>query len=111
MRLFKPAKAVIFLDENLEKAFNSLPEDDILKKSIKRAIFDLKENAFCGERIRKELIPKEYIKKYKIDNLFWYSLSKDCRLIYSIIADRVEIIAAIVEYFSNHKDYEKRFKY
>ena len=74
MRLFKSANAVIFLDEDLEKAFNSLSEDSPLRKSIKKAINDLKENAFCGERIRKELIPKEYIKRYNIDNLFWYSL-------------------------------------
>lgn len=111
MRLFKSANAVVFLNEDLEKAFNSLSENSPLKKSIKKAILDLKSNAFCGERIRKELIPKEYIKKYNIDNLFWYSLSKEWRLVYSIVANKIKIIATIIEYFPSHKDYEKRFKY
>ncbi|MDP2926222.1 MAG: hypothetical protein Q8N99_07635 [Nanoarchaeota archaeon] len=69
MRLFKPADNVIFADERIEKDFNSLKEDDWVKKAILRAITDFKENAFCGERIKKEKIPKVYIQKYGIDNL------------------------------------------
>ncbi len=65
----KPSDKVVFVDDKLEDAFISLSENDWLKKAIKRAIDKLKENAFCGERIKKELIPKEYIKKYDINNL------------------------------------------
>lgn len=110
MRLYKPADKVIFANDRIEKDFNSINEDDWLKKALRRAIADFKENAFCGERIKKELIPKEYIKKYGIDNLLWYPLPNSWRLVYSVFADDNSLIAMIVEYFS-HPDYERRFKY
>jgi len=110
MGFIKPADGVIFADNTLEEAFNSLPEEDWLKKSVKRAIDKLTENVFAGEKIKKELIPKEYIKKYQIDNLYWYPLPEGWRLVYSVIADKVEILAVIIEYF-DHKNYERRFKY
>ena len=107
MSFSKPADGVIFADPELEKAFNQLVENSPLRK----AIYDLKENAFCGERIKKERIPKEYIKDYKINNLWWYPLSEGWRLVYSIInPGDIELLAVIIEYF-NHKKYERRFGY
>ncbi|MBS3094237.1 hypothetical protein J4474_01090 [Candidatus Pacearchaeota archaeon] len=110
MSFAKPSDEVTFIDEKTENAFDSLSEEDWLKKSIRKAIANLKENAFCGEKIRKELIPKEYIKKYNIDNLFWYPLPNGWRLVYSVLTNHVEILAVIIEYF-DHKNYEKRFNY
>ncbi|MDP2926479.1 MAG: hypothetical protein Q8N99_08935 [Nanoarchaeota archaeon] len=110
MRLFKPADNVIFADVRIEKDFNSLKEDDWIKKAIFRAIADFKENAFCGERIKKEKIPKVYIQKYGIDNLLWYPLPDGWRLVYSVFSDDNVLIAMIVEYF-DHKNYERRFGY
>ena len=111
MRPIQSAKGVIFAEDKTEKAFNSLAENSPLKKSIRKAISDLKENIYCGEKIRKEQIPKEYLRKYKIDNLFWYKLSKDWRLVYSVAGNNLEVLAIIIEYFSSHKEYERRFKY
>ncbi len=85
MRPLKPAQKVVFAEDNCETAFNSLRENDPIKKSIQKAIDTLKINAFSGEAIRKELIPKEYIQKYKINNLFWYPLSNGWRLVYSLM--------------------------
>ncbi len=110
MRLIKPANSIVFADDKLEETFNSLKDDDWLKKAIQKTINNLKENAFCGERIKKELIPKEYVKKYNIDNLFWYALPQGWRLVYSIISDNVKILAVIIDY-SDHKNYERKFKY
>ena len=91
--------------------FNALEENDWLKKALRKAIADLKENIFCGEHIKKKLIPKEYIKKYEIDNLWWYPLPNAWRLLYSIITpNNVEIIAGVIEYM-DHKSYERRFNY
>ena len=105
----KRADKVVFADDSMEEAFNSLSEEDWLKKALRKAIQDLKENAFCGERVPKRLMPKVYVQKYGIDNLFWYSLPKAWRLVYSVIApNNVEILAVIIEYF-NHKNYERRF--
>lgn len=110
MRPIKKADGIIFAEDRTEEAFNSLPDEDWLKKAIKRAIDTLKENVFSGEKIRKELIPKDYIQKYNVDNLFWYKLPKGWRLVYSVAGDDIEVLAIIIEYF-DHKNYERRFKY
>ena len=107
----KPSDKVTFVDDKLEEAFNSLNEEDWLKKAINKAIEKLKENAFCGERIKKELIPKVYVQKYGIDNLWRYPLPNAWRLVYSVIApNNIQILTVIIEYM-DHKNYERRFKY
>ncbi len=106
----KPSK-VVFINEKLERIFYSLDEEDFLKKSIKKAIKDLQKNAFCGIQIPKKLIPKEYIKKYSINNLWKYNLPKGWRLIYTVVPENeIKIISAILDWF-NHKNYEKKFGY
>jgi len=106
----KPSK-VVFINDKLEISFNSLKENDFVKKSMIRAIQDLRENAFAGIQVPKRLIPKEYIQEYGINNLWKYDLPKGWRLLYTITANNeVELISAILEWF-NHKEYEKRMKY
>lgn len=108
--MIKPSK-VVFINEKLHKNFNSLKKDDFIKKFIIRAIKDLRQNAFIGTQIPKKLIPKTYIQKYQIKNLWKYDLPKGWRLLYTITADNeVELISAILEWF-NHKTYEKKMKY
>ena len=65
------------LKKSYEKLKNSRAEDKLLHKWITRAIGDLDENAFCGIQLNKKLIPKAYIKKYGIDNLWKYDLRRD----------------------------------
>lgn len=108
--MIKPSR-VVFINNELEESYNSLKEGDFVKKAITRAIKDLKENAFSGIQLPKRLIPKEYIHKYGINNLWKYDLPKGWRLLYTITADNeVELISAILEWF-DHKEYERRFKY
>jgi hypothetical protein len=45
MRIIKKSK-VVFADDKIEKDFFSLDEKDEIKKSIKKAIKDIEENAF-----------------------------------------------------------------
>ena len=102
---------VVFISYELEVNFNSLAEDDFLKKSIIKAVKDLKQNAFAGIHIPKRLIPKEYIRKYNINNLWKYDMPKGWRLLYTVTSENeVELISAILEWF-NHKEYERKFKY
>ncbi|MAE49952.1 hypothetical protein CMI48_03935 [Candidatus Pacearchaeota archaeon] len=106
----KPEK-VIFVDEELEKAFAKLSEDDPLKKSITQAIKDLQQNAFYGRNVKKKLIPKELKKKYGFNNLWIYNLPNAWRLLYSITrSEDIKIIAAILDWM-NHKDYERLFNF
>lgn len=107
----KPADEVVFAELSLERAFLQLSDKSPLKKSIRKAIDKLKVDAACGEKIKRELIPKEYIKNYKINNLWWYPLADAWRLVYSLSSnEEVKILAIIIEFF-NHKEYERRFGY
>ena len=105
--IMKPDK-VIFIDKELEDSFNQLAESDPIKRSIKRAIQFIQEDFRCGRNVKKELIPKNLIKRYEINNLWIYDLSNGWRLLYSITSDKIEIIATILEWL-NHKDYNRLF--
>jgi len=111
MGIVKPADGVVFANDELEKAFNSLAVNSPLKKSIQKVIDKLKSNVFCGQQIPKDRIPKDYIQKYKINNLWWHPLSDAWRLVYSVVTPvNFEILAVIIEYY-DHKNYERRFGY
>lgn len=102
---------VKFVSENLENEFESLPEEEPLKKHIKRAIEDLKQNAFAGIQIPKRLFPKEYIQRYHVSNLWKYDLPKGWRIIYTIVREsEVQLLSIILEFF-DHKEYARRFHY
>lgn len=105
---------VVFADEKLKEAFEKLTdsttENRNLYKWLNRAFDDISENAFCGIQIPKRLIPKVYIEKYGIDNLWKYNLPNAWRLLYSVARDEIIIISIILEWLS-HKEYEKKFKY
>ena len=109
MRIIKKSR-VIFINDKIEKEFNELKDNDETKRWIRKAIEDLKQNAFCGIPMPKRLIPKEYALKYHVNNLWKYDLPNAWRLIYTIAKDEVKIMAIILEWF-DHKDYEKRFGY
>jgi Txe/YoeB family toxin of Txe-Axe toxin-antitoxin module len=102
---------VSFADEKVKEAFEALKkENPELHKFIERAIEDLKRDSFCGIAIAKRLIPKVYIKKYNIDNLWKYDLPGAWRLLYSVAGDKIKIVAIILEWL-DHKEYERRFGY
>jgi len=105
---------VVFADEKVKKAFERLKdsktEDKNRYKWLNRALDDIAEDAFCGTQIPKKQIPKEYIRKYEIENAWKYDLPNAWRLIYSVARDEIIIISIVLEWFS-HRDYEKRFGY
>lgn len=110
MRIIKPSK-VVFAEDKIEKEFYDLKENNEIKKYIKRAIEDMQKNAFCGIQLPKRLIPKEYIQKYNVQNLWKYDLPDGWRLIYTITTpNKIKIISVILEWL-DHPNYEKRFKY
>ena len=79
-----------FVDENVKKGFYKLEEGDNSEKElfrfINQAVDNIEKNAFCGTQILKRQIPKEYVKKYGVTNLWKYDLPNAWRLIYSIRA-------------------------
>jgi hypothetical protein len=105
---------VVFVDENLKEAYEKLKdsttEDKRLYKWLNRAFDDIKEDYTCGILIPKKFIPSSYIKKYGIDNCWKYDLPSGWRLLYSVKAKEILILAIIIEWLS-HKKYERRFNY
>lgn len=103
---------VKFADTQIKKAFEELSEfrEDKVHNWLTRAFKDIEENAFCGIQIPKRLIPKEYIIKYNVHNLWKYNLPDAWRLIYSIENQDILVVSIVLEWM-DHKTYEKKFKY
>ncbi len=103
-----------FAEAKTEKALQDLKdsktEDRKLYKWICGALEDLQEDVFFGIQLPKRLIPKAYVDKYGIDNLWKYDLPKGWRLIYSVANGQICVLAIILEWM-NHKNYERRFNY
>ena len=113
--MIKIASKVVFVDEKIKEAFERLKdsnktEDKELYVWLTHAFSAIEDNAFCGIQIPKKLIPKIYLQKYDIRNLWKYNLPKGWRLLYSIKGSDVVVLSIIIEWLS-HPDYEKRFKY
>ena len=92
------------------KFFRSLDEESRQYKEINDNLDLLKLDPVIGDRIRKELWPKSYIKKYGIHTLFRMELNGGWRLIYTISGNKKNIMCTILEIF-DHKEYEKKFNY
>ena len=102
---------VQFINEQVKNAFEKLKnEDEQVYKIILRAFGDIENNAFCGIQIPKRLIPKEYIQKYEVKNLWKYNLPDAWRLIYNVKGKNLLIFSIILEWL-DHKEYERRFHY
>lgn len=112
MGIVKPSEDIVFADEKIKEAWKRASETDPeLAKQLLKAKQDILENAFCGIQLPKELIPKEYIQRYRITNLWKYNLPNAWRLLYSVTTPtKVEIISVVLDWMNN-KDYERLFRY
>lgn len=114
----KIVKLIGNADEALQKLEHSInsyksqgktpPKYDMqLYSSIERALNNLKKNPFCGDCVKKELIPKELL---NLPNLFRIELSQFWRLLYYVTGDQVKVIAVVFE-ICDHPNYNKIFSY
>ncbi len=105
---------IVFAEQKIKEAFEKLKdsktEDRKLYEFLKRAFEDIEKEPACGIHVPNNLIPKEYIQKYNINNLWKYDLPDGWRLLYSIGIDKVMVIAIMIEWL-DHKNYERRFGY
>jgi len=95
-------------EEKLKGINNSFHQT--LLRSINRVRDLLKQNPFAGDQVPKRLIPKKYVKKFDVDNVWRIELANRWRLIYTITGNQIEIITFIIDIFS-HKNYDKVFGY
>jgi len=107
------------LSEEAREVFeylNAQSEKSKIEKSILNSIKQkaelIKSNFQYGDPIAKALIPKEYIQKYGITNLFRVELPNFWRMLYSIQEgeNQIEIIAFVLDIL-DHKNYDKKFNY
>ena len=108
--------------EGIFKIIQSIPSKkaEPFKRWLAKVGYDrikeIENPELAQERMKLEkggqrLIPKEYIQKYGIDNLWWHPLANAWRLVYSLSGEEnIKILAIIIDYYS-HKEYERRFHY
>jgi len=101
----------VLLARTVNELYINLKEGTELKAVIDKAFDTLQNNMFAGNRIKKEQIPKYYIDKYGINNLYRLQLDKIRRLCYTLIANEEGSKVVIIEIFLNHKLYDRRFGY
>jgi hypothetical protein len=94
-----------------EEALGSKTERTILN-AIDSKIKIIKLNPHYGKPIAKSLIPKEYISKYQISNLFRIELPSYWRMLYSLTEGetKIEVIAFMIDIL-DHPSYNKKFGY
>lgn len=106
--------ALYFADDQVRQTFFNLPEGRAEEREIYdqlNVVFDtIAANPFCGIQVPKRLIPKAYLTKYGIDNLWKYKFHKNWRLMYSVAGDGTQLITLVLEWLP-HKEYERRFGY
>ncbi len=90
---------------------SGLSDDDPFRIKIDNALDKLKENFFVGNQVEKSKIPRFYVTKYHVSNLFVLRLDLSRRLIYTLISNKDGIAVIIVDIFLDHKAYETRFGY
>ena len=109
----------IILSPEAEEVYNYLVkeatenkfEKSILNSFIKKKDL-IKINRHYGDAISKDKIPKKYVDKFGIKNLFRVELPHYWRMIYTLTNNEkdVEIICFILNIFS-HEKYNKVFGY
>lgn len=94
-----------------QEAETSKTERTILN-SINQKIEFIKANPHYGNPVAKNLIPKEYIEKYDIANLFRVELPNFWRMLYTLTEGetKIEIISFVLDII-DHKTYNKKFGY
>ena len=107
----RKAPVAVLLERSVNETYSSLSEQDSFRKAIDRGIEALKENMFTGEMIRKSQIPKHYVSKFGVNNLFRLKLDRERRCCYTIAADREGLEVVVLEVFPDHKSYDRRFGY
>lgn len=96
----------VFLFKELHSLLENLKPDHKSVKWIQNMADALKENKFAGELIRKSQIPKVYIERFKVNNLYRYSHPEGYRSCYTILNECPHILDLM-----SHAEYDKVFKY
>ena len=93
-----------------ERASKGNAEYTYLLKITERGIAKLLANLEAGKKIPKKLWPKEYVKKYGLNNLWKINLDSFWRMLYTVVGSETKIIGVVLDVL-DHKKYSRKFKY
>jgi len=111
--------ARVILSPEAEEVYKYINEESknakmerMLLKAVNQKIELIKANPHYGDPIAKNIIPKEYILKYGVTNLFRIELPNFWRMLYTLTngGTNIEIISFVLDII-NHKKYNKKFGY
>lgn len=113
----KDVKIVLSLEakevyDYLNKRAPFSKKERMILKAVNYKMELIKNNFQYGEPIAKDLIPEEYLIKYRVHNLHRVELPDFWRMLYSVIAgnSEIEIVAFILDII-DHQSYDKKFGY
>ena len=109
MRRLRPAPYVKGSPEFMS-FYSQLDKNSRLYKIVGKGIDDLKLDVCAGVKIERKKFPRDYVRKYGINNLWKLNLDSNYRLTYTILVEDVFQIPVILEVL-DHKKYSQRFGY
>ena len=106
----KSAKEV-FISLKLEALVSSLEINHKHRRWINEMAENLLQNILVGERIKQSQIPRHYIEKYKISNLYRYAHPEGYRSTYTLAEFSEYGVCPVILDIMSHKEYERMFGY
>jgi len=111
VRLVKPVAArKRELEERLASGNRSNEREyKILSKGIEKLKVDYRSGVHISQKGHKKAF-EYYRRKYGIENLWKLNVSRDWRMVYTVVTDGLEVISFILD-LTDHKRYNKIFGY
>ena len=106
----KPSPAV-YLDKELEDILKKLDSNHKFNKWIADMKSVLKENMLAGDRIRKKQIPRHYVGRYGVNNLYRYDHPEGYRSCYTLTEHNQMGVCPLILDLKTHDEYSKIFGY
>jgi len=97
--------------EEFYRIYRRLKPGSTEKRMIDSALDKLKQNMMAGDKIQRPQWPPYYVRRYRISNLWKFSMSRGARLVYTLLSENGRRVVVVLEMFLTHKEYEKRFGY
>ncbi|OGD46759.1 hypothetical protein A3K69_06810 [Candidatus Bathyarchaeota archaeon RBG_16_57_9] len=106
----KPAKEV-FISVELGAYVSSLEINHKHRRWINEMAENLLQNILVGERIKQSQIPRHYIEKYNVSNLYRYAHSEGYRSTYTLTEFSEYGVCPVILDLISHKEYNRIFRY
>lgn len=85
-------------------------EAKYLLEIIEKGLAKLESDLEAGKHIPKKQVPRGYVQKYGVTNLWKLNLDSYWRLIYTLTGDQVTLYLIVLEVL-DHKKYDRKFGY